>query len=194
MDQINTGKLIKTSTTMLLALRILFFLIILMAIVPWLAPTTAIGKFLLSMQGGFPSLIDRTHKNVDDFMTTLTLLSRASGFIASALSLTPLLLGTLIMLKLSKNYISGRVFNLENAKSYRQLGVIYLVSAILLQPLSDIFFSICVTINNPVGQRFIAFSINTINLTAIFFAIILIVIGQVMKYGQKISEEQELTV
>ena len=63
-----------------------------------------------------------------------------------------------------------------------------------IAPTSQIFFSLCASINNPAGQRFIAFGINVNNLTAIFFAIILIVIGQVMKLGQKISEEQELTI
>ena len=100
----------------------------------------------------------------------------------------------MIMIKLSKRYATGKVFTLDNAKSYSRLGLIYLLSALLLQPLSDMFFSLCVTINNPIGQRMISFGINVNNLTAIFFALVLIVIGQVMKLGHKISEEQELTV
>jgi len=178
---------------MLLILRILFVLLILMAIIPWIAPTTGIGKFLLSFQG-FPAIMNANHKNIDEFMSSITLLSRTFGFIGSILALLPLLLGTMIMFKISKNYINGKVFNLSNAKSYSQLGVIYLISALFLQPVYQIFFSACATINNPAGQKVIAFGIDVNNLTAIFFAIILIAIGQATKLGQKISEEQELTV
>lgn len=193
MNQINNQKLISTSKTMLLVLRILLMLLILMAIIPWIAPTTAFGKFLLSLQG-FPAIMNANHKNIDEFMLTLTPLSRFFGFIGSVITLLPLFLGTMIMLKLSKNYISGKIFNLDNAKSYIQLGIVYFVSALLLQPIYQMFFYLCATINNPAGQRVIAFGIGVDSLTAIFFAIVLIVIGQVMKLGQKISEEQELTV
>ena len=193
MSQLNNQKLILTSKTMLLILRVLFVVLILMAIMPWVLPTTAVGKFLLSLQG-FPAIMNANHKNIDEFMLTLTPLSRFFGFIGSVVTLLPLLISTMIMLKLSKNYINGNVFNLGNAKSYSQLGIIYFISALFLQPIYQMFFSLCATINNPAGQRVIAFGIDVNNLTAIFFAIILIVIGQVMKLGQKISEEQELTV
>ena len=193
MTQINSQKLILTSKTMLLILRVLFVGLILMAIMPWVFPTTEIGKFLLSLQG-FSAIMDVHHKNIDDFMLSLRLISRIFGFIGSFFTVLPLLLGTMIMLKLSKNYVSGKVFSLDNAKSYSQLGIISLVSGLFLQPIYQMFFHLCVTFNNPVGQRTIAFTLGVDSLTAIFFAIVLIVIGQVMKLGQKISEEQELTV
>lgn len=193
MTQINSQKLILTSKTMLLILRVLFVGLILMAIMPWVFPTTEIGKFLLSLQG-FSAIMNVHHKNIDDFMLSLRLISRIFGFIGSFFTVLPLLLGTMIMLKLSKNYVSGKVFSLDNAKSYSQLGIISLVSGLFLQPIYQMFFHLCVTFNNPVGQRTIAFALGVDSLTAIFFAIVLIVIGQVMKLGQKISEEQELTV
>lgn len=193
MTQINNQKLISTSKAILLILRILFVILILMAIIPWIEPTSEFGKFLLSLQG-FPAIMNANHKNIDSFMLNLTPLSRTFGFIGSVITLLPLLLGTIIMLKLSKNYICGNIFNLDNAKSYRQLGIIYFISALLLQPIYQIFFYLCATINNPTGQRIIAFGIGIDSLTAIFFALILIVIGQVMKLGHKISKEQELTI
>ena len=193
MNQVNSQKLISTSKTMLLILRILFVGLILIAIVPWLFPTSEIGKFLLSLQG-FSAIMDVHHKNIDEFMSSLRLISRIFGFIGSFFTVLPLLLGTMIMLKLSRNYVNGKVFNLDNAKSYSQLGIISLVSGLFLQPIYQMFFHLCVTFNNPVGQRTIAFTLGVDSLTAIFSAIVLIVIGQVMKLGQKISEEQELTV
>ncbi len=193
MNQYNNQKLISTSKTIRLILRILLVLLVLMAILPWVFPTSDVGKFLLSLQG-FPAVMNASHRNIDEFMLSISFLSRICGFVGSFLTLLPLLLGTIIMLKLAKNYVGGKIFNLSNAKSYSQLGIIYLVSAIFLQPVYQMLFYLCATINNPVGKRVIAFGLGIESLTAIFFAIVLIVIGQVMKLGQKISEEQELTV
>ena len=95
------------------------------------------------------------------------------------------------MHKFTKSYVVGDVFNYANAKSYSVLGVIYLLSAVFLQPISDILFSLCVSLNNPVGQRFIGISFTVSNLTAIFFAILLIIIGRVMQLAQKINDDQE---
>jgi hypothetical protein len=199
---INNQKLISSSKAMLLIFRILFVILILMTIIPWIAPTNGISKFLLSMTY-FPRSIWATHPQsfgqnvdiiIDDFLLHISLLSRFLGFIGTLICLLPLLIGTKIMIHLTKNYASGNIFNLENARSYSKLGLTYLFSALLLQPFSQIILSLCVSLDNPVGHRTIAFGIDISNLTAIFFAITLIIIGHVMKWGQKISEEQELTV
>ena len=193
MNQINKQKLISISKIIRTILPIFFIVVILMAIIPWIFPTTEIGKFLLSLQG-FSAVINATHKNINEVMLDMTPLSQILGFIGSVITLFPLFIGTLIMLKVSKNYSNGKVFILENAKAYRLLGIISLIDAILLQPLYQMFFYACVTINNPVGHRVIAFAYGVASLTAIFFAIVLIVIGHVMTLGQKISEEQDLTI
>jgi hypothetical protein len=189
----NKQKLVLVSKTMLLIFRILFGILVLMVIIPWTFPNSAIGKFILSIQN-FNSSIDRAHKNIDNFMLTLTPLSHLLGFIGSVIATFPLLIGTLIMLKVVSNYGSGNIFTLRNAKFYRLLGIIYLLDAVLLHPLSDIFFILSTTISNPVGHRMIGFSFTMSNLTAIFVAIVLILIGHVMVLGQRIEEEQELTV
>ncbi|MBP9742327.1 MAG: DUF2975 domain-containing protein [Burkholderiales bacterium] len=193
MHTILNQKLITTSKIIHVMLQILLMSLIFMIIIPWVFPTSELGKFLLSIQG-FYLAIESAHKNINEFMASITLTSRFFGVLGSFIALLPLLLGTLIMLKLSANYIKGNVFNLNNAKLYQKLGIIYLISAIFLQPIYQMLFCICVTINNPVGKRFIAFSIDVSNLNAIFFALVLIIIGQVMKLGHKISQEQELTV
>ena len=185
-------KLISTSKTMLLILRILFVILILMALIPWIAPNSSMGSFLMSMfdvQQFLNRFGDTTLINGSSY--NFNLLSRIIGFIGSIISLLPLLIGTIIMMQLSKNYATGDVFTSKNAKSYSILGIIYLLSALLLNPLSKILFSLCVSINNPVGHRFISFSIDVSNLMAIFFAILLITIGRVMQLAQKINDDQE---
>lgn len=193
MNQINNQKLISISKTMLISLRIFSIIVILMAVVPWLFPTTGVAKFLLSLQG-FNAVINASHKNIDEVMLTMTSLSKVLGFIGSTITLLPLFIGTVIMMKVSENYINGKEFTMHNAKAYRLFGFIFLVDAILLQPLYQMLFYACVTINNPVGQRVIAFTYEIKSLTAIFFALILILIGHVMMLGQKITEEQALTI
>lgn len=196
-------RLISTSKYVLIICRILFILLILMAIIPWLFPNSRVGGFLLTLTE-FPRSVWSNHiphmpseyneTIVHDFMLHISLTSRILGFVGMLVSLLPLLIGTKIMIRLAKNYAIGDVFNRENAKSYSKLGFVYLLSALILQPLSQIFFSLSTSINNPVGQRVIAFSIDVSNLTAIFFAIMLVVIGQVMQFGHNINEERSLTI
>ncbi len=199
MDKIINLKLISTSKTMLHILRILFVVLTIIALIPWIAPTSTLGNVLMSMFDIQLFNGAKLHHLSDNGLSNgafynFNLLSRYLGFMGSIISMLPLFIGTVIMMHLSKNYASGKIFTISNAKSYSVLGIIYLSSAILLNPLSQLFFSLAVSINNPVGQRFIAFSFNVSNLTAIFFAMVLIMIGQVMKLGQKIHEVQELTI
>lgn len=190
----NSQKLIKTSLTIRSILRILLGLLLLEILIPWLIPTTTMAKFLLSMQGFF-GVIDRFQQsNIDSFMANLTWLERVVGVLGSVVVVFPLVCGCLIMLRVVNNYLHDKVFSIKNAKLYRSLGVVYLLSALFLQPISQMLFSLCATLNNPVGQRTIAFSLGIENLNAIFFALVLIVIGQVMQMGHKINVEQELTI
>lgn len=192
MNKFSNQKLISTSIRILLTLRVLLVVLLLMAIIPWIIPTSIVGSFLIQWYS-IMNLIEP--KYFDHFLNNLSLLSRVFGIIGSFISLLPLIIGTFIMIKVSKNYIIGDVFSFFNTKSYRNLGILYLLSALLLQPLALVLFSLSVSfIHNPIGKKFIAVGININNLTAIFFAVVLIVIGQVMKLGQQINEEQALTV
>ncbi len=164
-----------------------------MIITPWLVPASNVGKFLLSLQG-FNDVINQMQQPIDQVMLNLTWLSRSFGVMGSLVALSPLLIACLIMRKLVQNYAQGYVFNLTNAKAYRQLGWIYLVNALFFQPLYQILFSLCITLNNPAGHRVISFSIGLQSLTAIFFSLVLIMLGQVMKLAQQIDEEQQLTI
>lgn len=186
----NNKKVLTTNTWTLSFLRVFFVLLILLTIIPWVVPMTQVGAFLFGMYG-VPHFATQ---NFDLVVAHFTPFTRFLGFIGSIISVLPLFISTLILMRLSKNYSKGVVFNLYNTKSYRKLGILYLFSALLLQPLSQVFFSLCATLNNPTGQRTISITCDVSNLTAICFAIILIMMGKVMKWGQQLSEEQELTV
>ncbi len=184
------NRLVRTSKNTLIISKILLIVLLFIAITPWFFPTSTFGEGIMGILG-----VSHYADNNFDYVTrNFTILNRSLGIIGSIIGMLPLFIGVLVMMKLSKNYITGEVFNLQNIKSYHHLGVIYLLSAVLLQPLSQILFSLCATINNPIGHRFIRITFDLSNLTAIFFAIMLIIISQVMYLGQKISEEQELTI
>ncbi|QBS12349.1 DUF2975 domain-containing protein [Legionella geestiana] len=121
-------------------------------------------------------------------------LTRMLGFGGSTLSIFPIFLGVYILLKLCSNYANGIVFSESNAGYYRKLGTVFFFSALFLQPLSHVFFSLASSLNNPPGQRYISISFTMENITSIFLAMVLMLIGRVMQGGQKMAEEQALTV
>lgn len=185
--------LTSSSKKMLLILRVLFVFLIVTAILPWMVPKSGLGAFLLSTL----SIIKLFHgpQTFDYFLNNLSAISKVLGFLGTMVNLLPLFIGIFIMMQLSKRYITRQVFSIANAKSYRNLGIIYLLSAILLQPIAQVLFSLSISfIHHHVGQRSIALNIDINTITEIFFAIVLMVIGHVMQLGQKMKEEQELIV
>lgn len=189
-------KLVSCSKTMLVFFRALFLLFAAMAIVPWLFPTSNLGYILLTLTPKVSTLSFYNNNNLTDFLSSMTMTTRALGFIGSILTLFPILAGSLIMLRLIKSYVRKEVFSLKNAASYTHLGIVFLLSALLLEPISDALMSLSATLHYPAGhhQHVISVSFTTLNLSEIFLSVIFIILGYVMKLGHKISEEQELTV
>ncbi|MES2204341.1 MAG: DUF2975 domain-containing protein [Pseudomonadota bacterium] len=189
-------KLISRSKTMLIFFRALFLLFAAIAIIPWLFPTSNLGYILLTMTPKASTLSFYNNNHLMDFLSSLTMATRAMGLVGSILSLFPMLAGSLIMIRLTKNYIHKEIFSLDNARAYTQLGVVFLLSALLLAPITDALMSLIATLHYPAGHnlRVISVSFGSLNMTEIFLSIIFIILGHVMKLGHKISEEQELTV
>lgn len=189
-------KLVSRSKAMLIFFSAFFLFFAAMAIIPWLFPTSNLGYILLTLTPKASTLSFYNNNNLTDFISSMTMTTRILGFLGSILNLFPMLVGALIMLRLTKNYIRKEVFSLKNAASYTQLGIVFLLSALLLAPASDALISLAATLHYPSGhhQHVISVSFTTLNLSEIFLSIIFIILGHVMKLGHKISEEQELTV
>lgn len=179
-------KLKRVSLRALLLLRILVILIPVITLLSWLFPDNILSKSILSPSiGGF---IKADQVNV--FMWNNKLI----GLVGSFFNLLPFVLSLVWLIKLFKNYALGDIFTVQNAKIYSRLGYVCLFSALLLQPVSQILFSLAVSINYTVGQRFIAFGFGGGNLTAIIGGASLIVIAYVMRIGHEIDEERNLTI
>jgi hypothetical protein len=184
-------QLVGVSKTLLVISRALLGVLIFIMLAPWIFPKSAFS-WITSLYS-FAHLIDA--KDLPYFFEHISLLSQFLGVLGSFISLFPLLMGAVILIKLAKNYIRGEVFNLFNARAYRRLGWLYLLSAVFLQPLAQVCFSLSISfIHEHIGQKFIAISIDANTLTQIFFAMVLIIIGHVMQLAQNMQEEQALTI
>lgn len=176
-----------------LLLSLLLIALIIMAILPWLIPTSKVGGFLLSMYG-IPNYLPENHQTFGDPMYHFTWLTRILGMLGSSICLLPSFIATLVMRQVCNNYSMKNLFSAVNANAYSRLGILYLLSALVLQPTSQAFFSYAVSTNNPLGHHYISFGVDISNLSAIFFSILLIIVGQVMKIGHRMAKEQELII
>lgn len=172
-------KLQVISKIMLVILKLLLVIIPLWAIIAWTFLGTSLSWIFLGYVG-----------SIEKF----TPLTRGLGFLSSVTSMLPLLIGLILLLKLFKNYIKQNIFSIENAKIYKKLGYLCLFSALLFQPISQIFYSLSISLNNPVGQRSVSIGFTSANFTAILGGVMLVVIAYVMQIGHDIKEEQQLTI
>lgn len=177
----------KLSTALLWIIRVLMIILPLMDILVWLFPH---NQFSLNAVIA-PALSD--HFNDKNF-ASLQINNQLLGMSGSLVALLPLWLGFLWLARLFKNYAQGTIFTLENARIYGKLGWLCIISALIIQPLTDSLYSVAATINNPPGQRIIAFGFTNTNFTAIICGIFLIIVARVMVIGHHISEEQQLTI
>lgn len=180
-------KLKKLSIVMLWIIRLFMIILPLMDILVWLFPH---NQFSLNAVIA-PALSDHIR---DKTFASLKFNNQLLGMIGSLVGLLPLWLGFLWLTNLFKNYAMGMIFTLANAKIYGKLGWLSIISALIVQPLTESLFSVTATINNPPGQRIIAFGFSNTNFTAIICGVFLIIVARVMTIGHHINEEQQLTI
>ena len=125
---------------------------------------------------------------------TFTWQEKCIGFIGTLIGLLPLFLALIVLIPIFKNYSSGNIFSLKNARHYQQLGYIFIFDSLLAKPISQAVLTIAATLSNPPGQRQMMVSIGMINLESLFCGAIIIVIARVMYLGNKLQEEQRLVI
>ena len=206
-----SDKIQKTSRILLITFYILFFLILVQAILQWFWSDQEWMRSYLKHGLGFFSPIFTSSVPVDNgahfFASKTTPLTyvdigvhiftfkeKCIGFIGTIIGLSPLLIALGVLIKVFKNYAIGNIFSLQNAKYYEKLGYLFFYDSLLAKPLYQALLTIAATLSNPPGQREIAFSFTMINLWSIFCGIIVIVIARVMYYGNKLQEEQRLVI
>ncbi len=121
-------------------------------------------------------------------------LSKTIGLMAATLGLLPLFLSMFVLKSIFRNYQKGEIFTSCNARSYKRLGWLFFLDALLAKPLSDMLMVLAVTFSNPPGHRYITLGFGTPNLEALFCGVLVIVISWVMLEASKLQDEQKFTI
>lgn len=116
------------------------------------------------------------------------------GFFSSIIGYMPLFIGLLFMRKIFIQYTQNIIFTKQNARLYQLIGGCFIIDAIATSFISEIIFSWASTMTNPAGQRYISASLSNHTFESIICGIIVIIIGYVMHEGEKMKNEQNLTV
>lgn len=123
-----------------------------------------------------------------------TSVSMLLGFCADALSLLPFYVSLFILRKLFSHYKDGQIFTTNNANLFRNLGLLHFMDALLITSLSDSLMVIAVTLNNPVGHRYLTVSFGTPNLSLLFYGAVVMIVSKVMFEASKLHDEHKFTV
>jgi len=109
---------------------------------------------------------------------------------------TGLVMGVFVVLfQLFSQYAKGNIFDAINISQIKKIAYL-LLARTLIGPFYEVLITVVWTINNPAGEnlRMIRFSSQTINLTGVITALMVLVVAWVMAEGHKLKQEQELTV
>ena len=109
---------------------------------------------------------------------------------------TGLVMGVFVVLfQLFSQYAKGNIFDAINISQIKKIAYL-LLARTLIGPFYEVLITVVWTINNPAGEnlRMIRLSSQTINLTGVITALMVLVVAWVMAEGHKLQKEQELTV
>lgn len=95
--------------------------------------------------------------------------------------------------KLLTLYEKGVYFSEETAKRFSDIGKFFIFSVIISFP-QEALFTAATTLQEPSGQRLIRLSASNHDFTAILFALMIILVGWVMKEANRLKRDQDLTV
>lgn len=115
------------------------------------------------------------------------------GFIVSMIKGAIIMYGLWVLRKLFGYYKMKIFFNRDTVACFKRISLAliwWVIAGIITDPL----LSIILTMNNPEGQRAVAISFQSADLTALVVGGVLSVIARVMDSGRKLQEEIELTI
>ena len=95
--------------------------------------------------------------------------------------------------KLLGLYEKGEYFSERTAKQFGNIGKFFIFSVLVSFP-QELLFTAVTTMKEPSGQRFMSVGISNHDFSATLFALMIILVGWVMKEAVKIKQDQDLTV
>jgi hypothetical protein len=95
--------------------------------------------------------------------------------------------------KLLELYEKGEYFSEKTAKQFGNIGKFFIFSVLITFP-QELLFTAITTLKEPSGQRFMSVGISNHDFSSILFALMIILVGWVMREAVKIKKDQDLTV
>ncbi|GHA52911.1 DUF2975 domain-containing protein [Photobacterium aphoticum] len=123
----------------------------------------------------------------------LSVTTRVLAALASLLLCSIIMYALTVLIRLFHNYENNNIFTLENAQSYKKLGmtIFYWVGGSVVY---STVISVILSFNNPPGERLIVLGFNGIDAATVLLGGILLIISWVMLEGYKLADEQRHTV
>lgn len=168
--------------------QIAFFAFPILLAVSWIyAPAE------LQLLAGFiridPIPVSYTH----GILHTLSPSEKLFGFIASCIPLAIILFILYSLIKLFRLYEQAEIFSLNNVRYIRNIGYALFIGQ-LIQPFYQFLMGIILTMHNPKGHRYAAFTFDQTNISILLMGLLMILISWIMAEGCRLREEQQLTV
>lgn len=122
--------------------------------------------------------------------TTFTIKTQALGMLFSLLPLSIWMYGLYNLRRLFRNYMTGQIFLAENAKYIKRFAWVNIIGG-GLSPFIGGVFSVILSMNHAVGERFLAIDLGTAEVHIILLGLIFVVIAHVMEDAHKLSKEND---
>lgn len=179
----------KVSSYILVVLKIWLVVLPLQVTMGYFFVNGAFNNFIIDQ--GYSLTITHSDKEMDLLNVDWTLFNRLLDISSEVLAQLPFFLALLVLISIFQSYKKGDIFTINNAIRYRQLGLLYCLDALLIEPISHLIGYLAYTCNT---SCVLSFQFKTQNISDLFFGICVIVISWIMIEASKINDEQKFTV
>ncbi|MFM1896252.1 MAG: hypothetical protein RLZZ385_1326 [Pseudomonadota bacterium] len=115
------------------------------------------------------------------------------GFFLSGVPVGLVMVGVWRLRRLFGLYRTGVLFSAESAGHLHAFAVL-LFSSVLLSPFTRALTSVVLTMGNPPGQRTLALSFGSTDLSKLFIAGVLLAVAWILREGYRLARENEAFV
>lgn len=123
----------------------------------------------------------------------ITPIVRFLGWLASLISLSVLMYIYYCLSQLFSAFSKGYIFTIENINHIKKSAKALIVFMFLTIVTSSLL-TVILSMNNPVGERFLGISVGTANLKDLIIALVIMVAAYVMEQGLELEEERQLII
>lgn len=126
-------------------------------------------------------------------MQPFSITTKIFGFLINMIPVGVNLFILYYLIKLFSAYERGEIFLMRNVQYIKKIGY-WLLAGQLLNLVYQALQSFNLTWQNPHGYRVIAVSVNAINISIVFVALLIILISWIMAEANKLQADHDLTI